>query len=128
MCTYAYTVYCIVSITCILKQYWNDQFRSSQISCDGTPNSALEAMAAKTPVISTNTGGLPEVNIHGKTGFLSNVGDVSDMSKNALKILINEETLNSFKEGAYIAAQKFSIGSILPNYEEVYRRIKTSCC
>lgn len=89
---------------------------------------ALEAMAAKTPVISTNTGGIPEVNIHGKTGFLSNVGDVADMSKNALKILENEETLNSFKERAYMAAQKFSIGSILPNYEEVYRRVKANCC
>ncbi len=89
---------------------------------------ALEAMAAKTPVISTNTGGIPEVNIHGKTGLLSNVGDVDNMSENALKILENEEILNSFKEGAYSVAQEFSIESILPKYEEMYRRIKANCC
>src|SRR4028119_591210 len=59
---------------------------------------ALEAMAARMPVVSTNAGGLPEVNIHGVTGCLSNVGDVEDMSANAIKILENEETLAKFKQ------------------------------
>ena len=89
---------------------------------------ALEAMAAKTPVISSNTGGLPEVNIHGNTGFLSNVGDIDDMAKNSILILENEKTLESFKERAYVVANKFSMDSILPHYEEIYRRVKANCC
>jgi len=84
---------------------------------------ALEAMAAKTPVISTNTGGIPEVNIHGVSGYLSNVGDVEDMAKNALKILSNLTVLEKFKEGAYQEAKKFNIHSILPKYEELYEKV-----
>ena len=82
---------------------------------------ALEAMAARTPVISTNTGGLPEVNIHGKTGYLSDLEDVEDMAKNAISILKDDETLALFKENAYEHAKKFSIQNILPVYEEVYK-------
>ncbi len=82
---------------------------------------ALEAMAAKVPVISTNTGGLPEVNIHGVSGYLSNVGDVDDMARNALSILGNETTLAQFKKGAYQQAQQFDIHKILPMYEELYQ-------
>lgn len=84
---------------------------------------ALEAMAAKTPVISSNTGGLPEVNIQGVTGFLSDVGDVDDMAKNAIYILEDEERLMEFKENAYQAAHQFSIEKILPKYEEMYKRV-----
>lgn len=81
---------------------------------------ALEAMAAKVPVISTNTGGLPEVNKQGFSGFLSNVGDVEDMAKNALSILKDENTLNTFKNNAFAQAQLFDIKKILPMYEELY--------
>lgn len=84
---------------------------------------ALEAMAAKVPVISTNTGGLPEVNIHGVSGYLSNVGDVEDMAKNALSILSNEDTLAKFKKGAYQQAQQFDIHKILPMYEALYESL-----
>ncbi|MDP5093134.1 MAG: glycosyltransferase, partial [Polaribacter sp.] len=82
---------------------------------------ALEAMAARTPVISTNTGGLPEVNIHGVTGYLSDLEDIDDMAKNAISILKNDETLNRFKKNAVEHAKKFSIQNILPVYEEVYK-------
>jgi len=84
---------------------------------------ALEAMASKTPVISTNTGGLPEVNIQGVTGFLSDVGDVDDMAKKAIFILEDEERLLEFKNNAYKAAHEFSIEKILPKYEEMYKRV-----
>lgn len=82
---------------------------------------ALEAMAAKVPVISTNTGGIPEVNIHGFSGYLSNVGDVEDMAKNAFAILKDENTLKQFKQAAYQQAQQFDIHKILPMYEELYQ-------
>lgn len=85
--------------------------------------SALEAMAAGVPVISTNTGGLPEVNIHGQTGYLSNVGDVEDMAKNALAILQDEATLKAFKANAYQQAKRFDIEAILPQYEAIYNRV-----
>ena len=81
---------------------------------------ALEAMANKVPVISSNTGGIPEVNIHGVTGYLSNVGDVEDMIKNALLVLSNEQTLETFKKNAYKASLKFDIQNIVPMYEAVY--------
>ncbi|MCK0132559.1 N-acetyl-alpha-D-glucosaminyl L-malate synthase BshA [Flavobacteriaceae bacterium F08102] len=89
---------------------------------------ALEAMAAKTPVISTNTGGLPEVNIQGVTGYLSNVGDIDDMAKNAVKILKDDVTLEKFKASAFKFAERFTIDAILPQYEEVYRTVKEDCC
>jgi N-acetyl-alpha-D-glucosaminyl L-malate synthase BshA len=85
--------------------------------------SALEAMASKVPVISTNTGGLPEVNIHGVTGFTSNVGDVDDMAANALKILTDPITHSQFKENAYNKAIEFDINNILPQYEAVYAKV-----
>jgi N-acetyl-alpha-D-glucosaminyl L-malate synthase BshA len=89
---------------------------------------ALEAMAARTPVISTNTGGLSEVNIEGKTGFLSDVGDIPEMSKNAIYLLEDEERLNRFKDAAYDHAHKFSLENILPLYEDMYRKVKENCC
>lgn len=81
---------------------------------------ALEAMAVGVPVISSNTGGLPEVNEHGVSGYLSNVKDVDDMVKNALAILKDEDTLCRFKEGARQTAKRFQISEILPMYEELY--------
>ena len=82
---------------------------------------ALEAMAAGSAVISTNTGGLPEVNIHGKTGFLSNLGDVADMAKNAILIAKEAATLEVFKKNAKKHTKQFTLESILPVYEEIYR-------
>lgn len=84
---------------------------------------ALEAMAAKLPIISTNTGGIPEVNLEGVSGFLSDVGDVKSMAENAIKILSDEETLNKFRVGAYERAKEFDINRILPLYEEIYKRL-----
>ncbi|MEO6917001.1 MAG: N-acetyl-alpha-D-glucosaminyl L-malate synthase BshA [Chitinophagaceae bacterium] len=83
---------------------------------------ALEAMAAGVPVISTNAGGLPEINIPGVTGFLSNVGDVADMTANALKILSSEDTLQQFKTNALEQAKRFDISMIVPQYEKLYNR------
>ncbi len=83
---------------------------------------ALEAMINRVPVISSNTGGIPEVNIHGVSGFLSNERDVDDMIANALKILSDEEVLNTFKENAYKTATKFDIKKVLPLYEDIYEK------
>ncbi len=85
--------------------------------------SALEAMACEVPVISSNAGGLPEVNIHGKTGYLSDIGAVEDMATNALKILSDEKTHAQFRRNALKQAQKFDINNILPIYEEYYQYI-----
>ncbi|AUC23336.1 N-acetyl-alpha-D-glucosaminyl L-malate synthase BshA [Polaribacter sejongensis] len=82
---------------------------------------ALEAMAAGTAVISTNTGGLPEVNIHGETGYLSNLGDVADMAKNAISIVKDDITLERFKKNAKNHTKQFSLENILPVYEEIYK-------
>jgi N-acetyl-alpha-D-glucosaminyl L-malate synthase BshA len=81
---------------------------------------ALEAMAVGVPVISSNTGGIPEVNIDGVTGFLSDVGDVEDMAANALKLLLNEERLTAFKKNALLRAHDFDLVKILPMYEQIY--------
>jgi N-acetyl-alpha-D-glucosaminyl L-malate synthase BshA len=84
---------------------------------------ALEAMAAKTPVISSNSGGLPEVNLDGVTGFLSDVGDINDMSKNALHILKDDTILDKFKMNAFNHSQKFTLERILPEYLAVYEKV-----
>lgn len=83
---------------------------------------ALEAMAARVPVISTNAGGLPEINIHGETGYMANVGDVASMSRYAIQLLSNEELLAKMKENAYQQALRFDIHNIVPLYENLYSR------
>ena len=83
---------------------------------------ALEAMACRVPVISTNAGGLPEVNKHGFSGYLSDVGDVDAMAKNALSILKDDKTLDQFKDQARAQAQSFAIELIVPQYERLYAK------
>jgi N-acetyl-alpha-D-glucosaminyl L-malate synthase BshA len=83
---------------------------------------ALEAMAWSVPVISSNSGGLPEVNFNGESGYLSDVGNIDEMAENAIKILGNNETLKTFKESALAVAQQFDIKNILPLYEELYQK------
>jgi N-acetyl-alpha-D-glucosaminyl L-malate synthase BshA len=85
--------------------------------------SSLEAMASYVPVISTNTGGIPEVNVHGYSGYLSNVGDVEDMAQNALKLLKDEALMEQFRGQAREQAAKFNITEILPMYERMYSRL-----
>lgn len=83
---------------------------------------ALEAMINKVPVISSNTGGIPEVNIQGVTGFLSDIGNIDEMADNAMFILRDEKTLEEFKNNSVKEAEKFDILKVLPLYEEVYKR------
>jgi len=87
---------------------------------------ALEAMINKVAVVSSNTGGIPEVNKQGVTGFLSDVGDIDGMINNSLKILTEDTTLLQFKENAYRVASEFDITNILPIYEAMYERAHKS--
>jgi N-acetyl-alpha-D-glucosaminyl L-malate synthase BshA len=84
---------------------------------------ALEAMACKVPVISSNAGGLPELNIDGETGFLRDVGDVDGMAEKAIYILEDEERLKTFKENALARAKIFDLANILPVYENYYLEV-----
>ncbi|SKB84625.1 N-acetyl-alpha-D-glucosaminyl L-malate synthase BshA [Parapedobacter luteus] len=84
---------------------------------------ALEAMACKVPVISSNTGGLPELNIDGVTGFLSDVGDVDSMAANAIHILEDSARLAQFKEAALERAKDFKLANIMPLYEQYYQEV-----
>ncbi len=81
---------------------------------------ALEAMANKTAVISSNAGGLPEVNIHGETGYVCNVGDVDAMSRYALELIEDKDKLLQFKKNALNAAKRFDLPAIVPLYEHLY--------
>ena len=84
---------------------------------------ALEAMASNTAVVSSNSGGLPEVNIDRVTGFLSDVGDINKMSNDICYLIANSNLLNSFKSNALKHAKKFDLNNILPKYEEVYNKL-----
>jgi len=84
---------------------------------------ALEAMACKVPVITSNAGGLPELNIDGFCGYMSNVGDVDDMAAKAISILENDEVLNRFKENAFTRAQDFDLKKVLPLYIDLYNKV-----
>lgn len=84
---------------------------------------ALEAMACQVPVVSTNTGGLPEINLHGQTGFTADVGDVDAMAGHAIGLLKDEDKLAAFKLNAYEQAKRFSIEKILPLYEKYYEQV-----
>ncbi|NER13998.1 N-acetyl-alpha-D-glucosaminyl L-malate synthase BshA [Leptobacterium flavescens] len=83
---------------------------------------ALEAMINSVPVISSNTGGIPEINTNGVSGFLSDVGDVEEMAANAIHILEDDTRLEKFKKNAKEEALKFDIANIVPVYEEIYQK------
>ena len=83
---------------------------------------ALEAMIQSVPVISSNTGGLPEVNIDNFSGFLHDVGDVEAMSRSAISILEDNSKLMKFKQQARESAERFDINEIVPMYEELYEK------
>ena len=83
---------------------------------------SLEAMVNGVPVISTNSGGLPEVNIHGVSGYLANIGDVEAMGDFGIKILGDENTLKKFKENALEQAKTFDIDIVVPQYEALYEK------
>ncbi len=89
---------------------------------------ALEAMAAKAPVISSNAGGLPEINLQGITGYLADVGDVETMSKEAIGLLNNSAKLKQFKENAFQQALRYDIKNIVPQYEKLYSRFCSMKC
>ena len=85
---------------------------------------ALEAMAAGVPVISTNAGGLPEININGVTGFISDVGDIGNMSSNIITLFKDDKAFQEMKRHSIEQAQKFDIDKIVPEYEKLYKKIR----
>ena len=88
--------------------------------------SALEAMAAGTPVIATNAGGLPEIVLDGVNGYLSEIGDIHQMAAKAIALLLDNVKHQEFKSAAREQAQKFDIENIVPMYEIVYQKVLRS--
>ncbi|MBC7417660.1 MAG: N-acetyl-alpha-D-glucosaminyl L-malate synthase BshA, partial [Pedobacter sp.] len=88
---------------------------------------ALEAMACKVPVLSSNAGGLPELNIDGFCGYMDNVGDIEGMAAHAIEILKDDDTLNQFKENAFMRAKDFDLKKILPLYIDFYKEVIKGC-
>ena len=84
---------------------------------------ALEAMACEVPVVSSNAGGIPEVNIHGKTGFLADVGDVDTMARYSIDLLNNNAIHEEFRKNALKQAHSFDLQEILIQYETIYSRV-----
>lgn len=84
---------------------------------------ALEAMACGVPVVSSDIGGLPELNIHGKTGLLCPLGDIEAMTSASLEIFNNEDTHRRMSEAALARAKEFDISQIVPHYEDYYQRV-----
>ena len=84
---------------------------------------ALEAMACELAIISTNVGGLPEVNIHGETGYMVDVGDIDGIANGAIKLLSNPELLQKYKVNAFNRASQFELSNIIPQYEAIYQRV-----
>ena len=82
---------------------------------------ALEAMASKVAVISSDSGGLPEININGETGYVENFDNVDEMSRKAISILSSKESLDNFKNKAFLKAKEFDINKIVPLYEKTYQ-------
>lgn len=82
---------------------------------------ALEAMASKVAVISSDSGGLPEININGETGYVENFDNVDEMSRKAISILSSKESLDNFKNKAFLKAKEFDISKIVPLYEKTYQ-------
>lgn len=87
---------------------------------------ALEAMACEVPVVSSNAGGIPELNVDGVTGFLCDVGDIENMAAKAIYILSDEERLKTFKHNARQRANEFHINAIVPKYERIYNEVLQS--
>ncbi|MFY0675485.1 MAG: N-acetyl-alpha-D-glucosaminyl L-malate synthase BshA [Bacteroidia bacterium] len=83
---------------------------------------ALEAMACECPVISTNVGGFPEINIHGETGYMCNIGDTEKMAELSVNLLTNKDLHDEFRHNAYKRSQEFALSNILPLYESLYYR------
>src|SRR6266536_3483710 len=95
---------------------------------DGPERPAMEALAAKVPVISSNAGGLPEININGETGYMADVGDVAAMTNSATELLSNEKLLAQLKQGAFDHALRYDINNIVPLYEKLYSRFCNMEC